>query len=85
MVIAGELNDAESSVLSVIALIENQKLFWTKQQRAVKGNAKKLLNIQIFDFAVKFCLVSKRSLRIPLSIFEKNPPKASENAFIIEY
>ena len=85
MVIAGELNDADNKVLIVMVEIENQKLFWTKQQRAVKGKAKKLLRIQILDFAVKFSFVSRRSLRIPLSIFDIKPPKAKENAFRIEY
>lgn len=85
IVIAGELKDADSSVFKVIAEIENQKLFCTRQHSAVNGKAKKLLTMHILDFAVKFVLVSSRSLRIPLIKFETRPPNASEKALIIEY
>ena len=53
MVIAGELKEAERRVLIVIMEIENQKLDWTRQQRAVRGKARKLLIMQIFDLAVR--------------------------------
>lgn len=85
MVMAGELNEADRKVLSVMQLIENQKLFWTRQHRAVRGKANKLLAIHICDFAFKFSLVSSLSLNIPLSKFDTRPPMASEAAFNIEY
>lgn len=85
IVIAGELKDADNKVLRVIADIEIQKLFWTRQQIAVKTNARKLLTMQIFAFAVGFSFVSRRSLNMPLTKFDPNPPKASEIALIIAY
>jgi hypothetical protein len=85
MVMAGELNDADNSVFRVMALMENQKLFCTRQHSAVNGKARKLLNMHILDLAVKFVFVSSRSLRIPLIMLEMRPPNAREKALIIEY
>ena len=85
MVIAGELNEADRNVLSVMQLIENQKLLVTRQHKAVRGKANTLLAMHICDFAFKFSFVSSRSLSIPLSKFETRPPTASEAAFSIEY
>ena len=54
MVIAGDEKPPDNNVLKVIAMIENQKLPWFKQQAAVKGKAMKLLNMQTIDFALLF-------------------------------
>lgn len=83
MVIAGEVYEADKKVFSVIVDIENQKLFCTRQHIAVKGNAKKLLNMHIFDLIVKFSLVSSLSLRIPLMRLETKPPMANEEALMM--
>ena len=85
MVMAGELKEAERKVLSVIMTMENQKFLVIRQQRAVSGKAMKLLYMHIFDLIVKFSLVSRRSLRMPLARLDINPPHAKENAFMIEY
>ena len=80
MVIAGDVKEAESSVLKVIIIIENQKLFVIKQQRAVKGNATALLTMQTYDFAIRF-FFSNISLIIPPASDDIKPPIANEAAF----
>ena len=80
MVIAGDVKEAESSVLKVIIIIENQKLFVIKQQRAVKGNARALLTMQTYDFAMRF-FFSNISLIIPPASDDISPPIANEAAF----
>lgn len=80
IVIAGEVKDADSKVLKVIIVIENQKFCVTKQQRAVNGNANALLTMQTYDFAIRF-FFSKISLIIPPASDDTNPPIANEAAF----
>ena len=79
MVIAGDVKEAESSVLNVIIVIENQKFWVTRQQRAVKGNATALLTMQTYDFAIRF-FFSNISLMIPPASDDISPPIANEAA-----
>jgi hypothetical protein len=80
IVIAGEVNEADIKVFNVIIVIENQKFYVTRQQRAVSGNAIALLTIQTYDFAIRF-FFSNISLIIPPASDDIRPPIANEAAF----
>ena len=84
MVRAGELNPAEQMVLRVIAPIENQKLFCTRQHRAVRGKAAKLEAMQTQDLAMRL-LDSSLSLMMPPANELKRPPTARDIALATAY
>ena len=80
IVIAGDVNEDDSSVFRVMALIESQKLPRIRQQIAVNGKATKLLAMQTQDFARRLD-DSNLSEMMPPAREEIRPPIASDNAF----
>ena len=84
IVMAGDWNPPESSVLRVIITIENQKFPWHRQHAAVRGKAMKLLHMHTIDFARRF-FFSKMSLIIPPKREERKPQTAREAALATAY
>ena len=79
IVIAGDVNEEDSRVFSVIALMDSQKLPRMRQHSAVSGKAIKLLAMQTHDLARRF-LDSNLSEMIPPANEEIKPPIASDSA-----